>query len=296
MSGDPAREPDGGVGYAAETDNWQLEPAVAGRLRPLLAIAAQEYRLSVRNRWAYALTGLFGSLALLIAGFGGTSVGPGRIEAVIASLASLGTYLVPLAALAFGYDIVVGADEAGWLDVVFALPVERGLVVVGSYLGRAVTLAAATVLGFGLAGVSLTVVTGVPVGPLFLRVLIGTLGLGLAFLAVGTLVSTLAPRKTHALGGVLLVWVWFAFIHDLLALGLIAAVELPEFVLTLAVLLNPAAVFRVIVLTGVQSAGGGLSAVVATTGLSLEVLGAAMTVWIGGPLGAAASAVKRRSV
>lgn len=37
------------------------------------------------------------------------------------------------------------------------------------------------------------------------------------------LVSTLAREKTHALGGVLLVW--FVIVHDLLALGVVAAFQ-----------------------------------------------------------------------
>ena len=291
-----ARQPDGGVGYAEEALDWHVEPAAAGRLRPLATVAAQEYRLAVRNRWAFALTALFGLFALLVTGFGATSVGPGRVDAVVVSLAALATYLVPLAALVFGYDAVVGADEAGWLDVVFALPVPRGVVVVGTYLGRAATLAAATVLGFGAAGVLLAALAGLLDWALFLRLLFGAVGLGLAFLAVGTLVSSLAPAKTHALGGVLVAWVWFAFVHDLLALALIAAVELPDAALTAAVLLNPAAVFRVTVLSGVNAAGGGLAAVVATTGLSLPVLVAATLAWIALPTLAAASAVRRRSL
>lgn len=284
------------MGYAEETLDWPVEPTAAGRLRPLVTVAAQEYRLSVRNRWALALTGLFGLLALLVTAVGATSVGPGRVDAVVVSLAALATYLVPLAALVFGYDAVVGADEAGWLDVVFALPVPRGIVVVGTYLGRAVTLAAAIVLGFGAAGVLLAVLAGLADWALFLRLLFGAVGVGLAFLAVGTLVSSFAPAKPHALGGVLVAWVWFAFLHDLLALALIAAVDLPELALTAAVVLNPAAVFRVIVLSGVHSAGGGLAAVVATTGLSLPVLVGATLAWIALPTLAAASAVRRRSL
>lgn len=288
--------PDGGVGYPEDAMNWDVDPVATGWLRPLSTVAAQEYRLSVRNRWAFALVGLFGLLALLVTGFGATSVGPNRIDAVVVSLAALATYLVPLAALVFGYDAVVGAEEAGWLDVVFALPVPRSVVVVGTFLGRAVTLAAATVLGFGAAGVLLASLTGLLDWALFLRLLFGAVGLGLAFLAVGSLASALAPQKTYALGGVLVVWVWFAFLHDLLALALIAAVELPDLALSAAVLLNPAAVFRVIVLSGVQSAGGGLAAVVATTGLSLPVLVAATVGWTVVPTLAAALAVRRRSV
>lgn len=290
------RQPDGGVGYADEAVAWQADPAVGGRLRPLLTVAAQEYRLSVRNRWAFALAALFGLLGLLVTAVGATSVGPGRADAVVVSLAALATYLVPLAALVFGYDAVVGADEAGWLDVVFALPVSRAVVVAGTYLGRAVTLAAATVLGFGAAGVLLVTLAGVAAWPPFARLLFGAVGLGLAFLAVAVLVSAIAPGKPHALGGVLVAWVWFAFLHDLLALALVATVELPDAALAAAVLLNPSAVFRVLVLSGVTTTGGGLAAVVATTGLSVPVLLVGTLAWIVLPTLGAARMVRRRSL
>ncbi len=293
---DDRPEADGGMGYGEESVSWEAEPSVGGRLRPLLSIAFQEYRLSIRNRWAFALTGLFGLLAMLVTGFGASSVGPGRGEAIVISLAALATYLVPLAALIYGYDAVVGAEEAGWLDVVFALPVPRSNIVLGTYLGRAFTLAAATVIGFGVAGVLLAGMTGLLHWALFVRLLFGAIGLGMAFLAVGTFVSALAPQKTSALGGVLLVWVWFAFLHDLLALALVATFELPDIVLSAVVLLNPAAIFRVVVLAGVESTGGGLAAVMATTGLSLPVLLAGILGWIVVPTITASWAVRLRNL
>lgn len=288
-------EPDGGVGYAAAID-WHAEPAPTGRLRQVLTIAGQEYRLAVRNRWAVALTGLFAGFALLVTVFGASAVGPGRVDATLVSLAALATYLIPLAALVFGYDAVVGADEAGWLDVVFALPVPRPLIAVGTYLGRAVALAAATLLGFGAAGAAVVVLAGLLQWPLFATLLFGAVGLGLAFLAVGVLISSLAAEKTHALGAVLVVWVWFAFVHDLVALAALATVELPDAALSAAVLANPAGIFRVLVLGSVETTGGGLAAAMANTHLSVPVLVVALLAWMILPTLGAAAAVRRRSL
>ncbi|MFB6352581.1 MAG: ABC transporter permease [Halobacteriales archaeon] len=288
-------EPDGGVGYAEAID-WRAEPAPTGRLRQVLTIAGQEYRLAVRNRWAFALTGLFAGFALLVTVFGASSVGPGRVDATLVSLAALATYLVPLAALVFGYDAIVGADEAGWLDVVFALPVPRPLIAVGTYLGRGATLAAATLLGFGTAGAAIVVLAGLVQWPLFAALLFGAVGLGLAFLAVGVFISALAAEKTHALGAVLVVWVWFAFVHDLVALAALAAVELPDAALSAAVLANPADVFRVLVLGSVETTGGGLAAAVASTSLSVPLLAIALLGWMVLPTVGAALAVRRRSL
>jgi len=264
--------------------------------RQVAIVAGQEYRLSVRNRWAFALTGLFALLSVLLTVFGGSSLGPARVDAIVVSLAQLATYLLPLAALVYGFDSVVGADEDGWLDVVFALPVPRSRVVLGTYLGRAVTLTAATLVGFGLAGAVLVAGAGLAGWPLFVTFLFSAVGVGLAFLSVSVLVSTLAAEKTHALGGVLLVWVWFVFVHDLVALGTVASLRLPDAVLSAFVLANPADVFRVLVLTGAETTGGGVAAVFAETGLSVPVLVLALLVWCFVPVLLAGRLVRRRSI
>ncbi|MFC7156768.1 ABC transporter permease [Halomarina halobia] len=294
MTRDAPPETDGGVATAHEAPPEAADASVGGLGRQVAAVARLEYRLSIRSRWAFALTALFGLLAVSIVGFGGSSLGPVRADAVIVSLASLATYLLPLAALVYGFDAVVGSEEAGWLDIVFALPIPRERVVVGTYLGRAVTLAGATAIGFGLGGAALFVRAGGIAPSLYATFLLGAIALGLSFLAIGVLVSTLAAERTRALGAALLVWVWFVFGHDLAALGLVAGVDLPDPVLSALVLSDPAAVFRVLVLSGVDSTGGGLAAVVANTTLSGPALALAALAWVVAPVAVAAVAIRWR--
>ncbi|WP_416841330.1 ABC transporter permease [Haloferax sp. DFSO52] len=290
------REPDGGVTAAldstSETSGWAGFP-VTGQI---LTVAQLEYRLSLRSRWTLALTTLFGLLSLLVVGFGGSSPGPVRVDAVIVSLASLATYLVPLAALVYGYDTIVGAEETGWLDMVFALPVSRGRVVTGAFLGRAASLVGATAIGFGIGGIALFLRADTVPWSLYANVLFGAVTLGLAFLAISVLVSTVAAEKTHALGIALLVWVWLVFGHDLAALGLIAASDLPNVALTGLVLANPIDIFRVFVLSGIDATGSGMAAVVAKTDLSTAVLVASALAWVVVPVGVAARVIRRRSL
>lgn len=306
MTAEPA--PDGGCiedrvgGQPDETavatptaTEWQSD--VRRAITHVSAVAGVEYRLAIRSLWAFALAGLFALFGAMLLTVSGSAVGPDGVERVIASLASLSVYLVPLAALAFGYDAVVGREEQGWFDVVFALPVSRARVVVGTYLGRAVVFAGGTVLGFGFAGVLLLrehggVVATTTAFPTFLA---ATVALGVAFLSIATLLSTLAREKTHALGLALLVWVWFVLIHDLLALGLVAAFALPDAALSALLLANPASVFRVLVLSGLgTTAGGGFTAAMAGAGLSQSVLAATLLAWCVIPLAAATRLVARR--
>ncbi|WP_411966020.1 ABC transporter permease [Haloferax sp. YSMS24] len=289
-------ETDGGVMAAFDGASETSSRAAFPFDRQVLTIAQLEYRLSLRSRWTLALTALFGLLSLLVVGFGGSSPGPVRVDAVIVSLASLATYLVPLAALVYGYDTIVGAEETGWLDMVFALPVSRGKVVVGAFLGRAASLAGATAIGFGLGGVALYLRVDVVPWGLYADVLFGAVALGLAFLAISVLVSTVAAEKTHALGIALLVWVWLVFGHDLAALGLVAAFDLPSIALTGLVLANPIDIFRVFVLSGIDSTGSGMAAVVADTDLSTAVLLASALVWVVVPVGIATRLIRRRSL
>jgi Cu-processing system permease protein len=293
----PQPETDGGVA----TDEATTHPTLAASLslealRPVLTVARQEYRLAIRRRWLVALAALVGLLAVVVVAFGGSKLGPARAEAVVVSLASLATYLLPLAALVYGYDAVVGAAEDGRLDVVYALPVPRSSVLAGTFLGRAVTLAVATALGLGAGGLALYGTVGAAVDwALYGRLLLGAVALGLAFLGVSVLVSTLAAAKTHALGGVLLVWVWFVFGHDLAALGLVAATDLPGSALSALVVANPATAFRLLVLSG-SAASGPLAAVVSSTALTPAVLTLALGAWAVVPVAVAARLAGRRSL
>ncbi len=268
-----------------------------GGLRDVCTIATTEYRLAVKNRWAIALTAIFAAFSLGLLTFSGSSVGPDGFERVIGSLAVLAVYLVPLAALAFGYDAIVGAEDSGWLAALFALPITRGRLAIGTYVGRSIALTGSILIGFSLAGILLVRDFGLAGWNGFLAFLLGTVGLGLVFLAIALLISTVAAAKTHALGAALLIWAWFVLVHDLLALGLISAFELPEFALEAMVLTNPAGIFRVLVL-GALDAGGdaGFATIMANTGLSTALLIIAMLAWIVIPIALASSMLGRRRI
>lgn len=263
--------------------------------RQLLVVAETEYRLAVRGRWAIALTAIFAAFALGLTTFSGASVGPEGFERTVGSLAVLAVYLVPLVALAVSYDVIVGQEDRGWLQTLFSLPVDRAWIVVGAALGRSVVLSSATILGFGIAGAFLLREFGLGGFDAYVTFLLGTIGLGLAFLAIGVLVSTLAREKTHALGISLLAWAWFVLVHDLLGLGLIAAFDLSDAAVAAMLLANPTGVFRALVL-GSLGAGGeaGFAAVLAEAGVSTPVLVGALLAWIVVPIGLAAVAIQRR--
>lgn len=282
------------VDHAADA---RTDLGMGDHLRHAGVIAHQEYYLSFKNRWIIGLAVLFALFSTMLVLFSGSRVGPGRFGPLVASLGSLATYLVPLAAFAYGYDVVVGADDRGWLDVLISLPIPRSGVVLGKLGGRVAAFSTATVVGFGLSGIVVAIGYGsAAVWSVYATFVLAAFGLGTAFLGISTLISTVAPQKTYALGGGLLVWVWFVLIHDLVALGLVATLDLGSTALMGVLLANPADIFRVLVLQSAGATGGGFAAAFAETQLSVSVLGAALLVWCLLPAAAAALLIDRRNV
>lgn len=262
--------------------------------RSVLDLARREFRVVTRRRWTYGLAVLFAVFTAGLVVFGTSQVGPNRYDAVVASLVEIGVYVVPLAALAFGYDAVVGAAEEGSLELLFALPIPRGGVVVGIFLGRLAAFSTALVVGSTAGAAALAVLAGpAALGPYAVFVLAAT-ATGWAALAVATLVSTVAAGKVRALGATLAAWAWFVLLHDLVALALIAALSLPRSALAALVLTNPTDVFRLLVLSQLPATSGGFAAVLSTANLSTPVLAVALALWTAVPLALAAILAHRR--
>jgi Cu-processing system permease protein len=260
----------------------------------LVAIASREYRLVVRSRWTAGVAVLFAVFSTALLAFGASDVGAGRFDVVAASLAELGVYLVPLVGLVFGYDAIVGAAESGTLELLFSLPVTQGRVVVGKYLGRATALGSALVFGFVPGAILTLVLAGLPSLGTYAVVVLAAVGTGLVFLAVGVLVSTVAREKTHALGGVLVAWLWFVLLHDLAALGAISTFDLSGTAVAAMVLTNPADCFRVLALSQLDTVAGGFGSILAEISLSVSLVAGGLIVWAVGAVGLATVLVRRR--
>lgn len=288
---------DGGVGHAAE---FTRERAGAGSsdgvLERIGAFAAREYRVVFRSGWTGGLAVAFALFAVGVVLFSQGQVGPTRPAAVVITLAELAVYLVPLAALALGHSTIVDADDRGALELLFALPVPRRDVVVGATLGRAFALTGALVAGFAAGGVAFVRYAGLAGLAGYVTFAAGAVGVGVAFLGLGVLVSAVAEEKSHALGGALAVWAWFVLVHDLLALGLAVALDLSRGALAVFVLANPVDVFRLFVLAGTGAPYGGTAASLVVDSVGVPVLVAALLGWMVVPVLAAARLVERRTV
>jgi len=250
---------------------------------------------------------VFATLALGIAWFGAAAsgqVGYASTPATIASLASLGIFLIPLIALLLAYDAIVGEEEGGTLLLLMTYPLSKSQLLLGKFMGHGLILALATLIGFGVAGIAIAVlVEDVGIGALAVamgRFIGSTILLGWGFIALAYLVSVRVSEKPVAAGMALATWFFFVLIFDLMLLGVLVASEgkLNPELLPWLLMLNPTDIYRLLnivafgdssQLSGVLSLGSDLP--IGAGGLWLGLL-----VWCAVPLGGALLLFKNRRI
>ena len=276
-------------------------------MNSIWTIARKELSDSLRNRWLIAIALVFATLAVGIAWFGAAAsgqVGYASTPATIASLASLGIFLIPLIALLLAYDAIVGEEEGGTLLLLMTYPLSRAQLLFGKFLGHGLTLALATLIGFGVAGVAIALlVEDVAVGALavaMLRFIISTTLLGWSFIALAYVVSVRVGEKPVAAGLALAIWFFFVLIFDLLLLGTLVASQ-GEFnpdLLPWLLLLNPTDIYRLLNIVAFSD-GGQLSGVL-SLGADLPIgptgLWLALVLWFVIPLIGAWALFRRRRI
>ncbi|EKV26377.1 Nitrous oxide reductase maturation transmembrane protein NosY [Caenispirillum salinarum AK4] len=270
----------------------------------VLTIAGREIREGLRNRWVAAATLILAALALALALVGSAPFGAvetGRLTVTIVSLSSLSIYLLPLIALLLGFDAIVGERERGTLLLMLAYPVSRWQVVLGKFLGHAAILAFATTIGFGSAAVAIALTADAAPAAAewwsFGGLVLASIGLGLAFVAVGYVISVAVAERTTAAGVAVVVWLFLVVLYDMGLLGALVATGGQGFLgdtLTVWLLANPADAYRLVTLTGFEGAGtiAGLDAVVADLSVAWPAL--ALAAWIAAPLAVAWTIFSRK--
>lgn len=205
------------------------------------ALLRQEFFERLRDRWVVTVSIVFALLATAVSLYGRSAEGNAAGLAG-PSLVTLASLLVPLVALILSHDAIVGERDRNTLGLLLSLPVSRIGVVLAKYLGRAAALALAVVLGLGAAALA---TDAGQQGVLFS--LIGpTLLLGLSFLSVGMLISSLVSRPVTATALVVNVWFLLVFFFDLGILGLLVLTDGGISGQTVATLVtaNPAGLYR----------------------------------------------------
>jgi len=224
-------------------------------MNSIWTIARKELSDSLRNRWLMAISLVFATLALGIAWFGAAAsgqVGYASTPATIASLASLGIFLIPLIALLLAYDAIVGEEEGGTLLLLMTYPLSRSQLLLGKFLGHGLTLALATLIGFGVAGMAIALlVEDVAIASLAVamaRFIASTVLLGWGFIALAYVISVRVSEKPIAAGLALAIWFFFVLIFDLMLLGTLVASQgkFSAELLPWLLMLNPTDIYRLL--------------------------------------------------
>lgn len=261
----------------------------------VLIITRKELRDALRNRWFLVFTIAFAALALGLSALmqpGSNHLRMASYSRTAASLINLVLLFVPLIGLTLGSANLSGDRETGTLVYLLAQPVNRLEVLLGKYLGMAGALFATLSLGFGAAGVAMTLQGSISdAGSYLLTVALAYL-LALAMLSIGFLLSTLAQKTAAALGGALFVWLLLVFIGDLGIMGTTVAMRLPIQAVFFIAILNPLQMFKIASILTIQAnleilGPAGLYATDQFGGLLLPLLLAGLALWIVLPLLAA---------
>ncbi len=276
-------------------------------MRALILIAGRELRDSLRNRRVLAATGLMAALALTLTLLGSAptgTVGASSVSVTVVSLSSLTTFLVPLIALLIAHDAIAGEIERGTLALLLAYPVTRPQVIAGKFLGHAIVLAVATVVGYGAAAVALGVTNAAsdPGAWTAFAVLVGSsLLLGMAFVALGYLVSAAVSDPRTAAGIAIGLWLLFVLVYDMALLGTLVVDQgrtITAPVMSGLLLANPADVFRMMNLTGAPDVSlyAGMVGAAEQAPAGTAVLLATLLGWIAIPLSLATLVFMRREL
>ncbi|MGP3699382.1 ABC transporter permease [Rhodobacter sp. NSM] len=243
-------------------------------MTPILASAAAEFRIALRNRWVAIAILMMAVFALVLSAAGSAPtgrLGVDRLSVTVASLTSLAVYLVPLIALLMSFDAIAGEVERGTLPLALTYPVSRAELLAGKFVAHLGTLALALAVGYGIAaGTALAVDPEALAGlPALLRLGWTSLLLGAAFLAAGYAVSALARRPGAAAGAAIGLWLGLIVLWDLALLAAVVADDGGAFtrqVFPWLLVGNPADAFRLFNLaaSGATAAAAGVGGAAAS--------------------------------
>ena len=228
--------------------------------RTVMLILSKEVREARRNTWFLLFAVIFSGLSLTVsllglAGLG--SLGVAGFGRTTASLLNLVVLIVPLMGLLLGALSIVAEREQGTLATLLSQPVLVEEVFLGKFLGLSVALLGALLAGFGLTALVMARWSGSARLDDYLLLAAWTCLFGLGYLSLGFGVSAIAGKTAAAMGVAVFLWLVSVFLSDLGLIGTAVVLRLSPRALLWLSLLNPAQVFKILVL---DSIGGNLEA------------------------------------
>jgi len=230
----------------------------------VIIISLKELQDARRNRWYLIYVLVFTGLSLALAWMGMTGLGDyglagfGRTAASIINIVLL---VVPLMGLTLGAISLAGERERNTLQYLLAQPVTQFEVLFGKYLGLAIALFSALVLGFGISGIFISFQGGSAEINLYLLMVLLAFMLALVSLSLGFLISSMVRKGSTAISIALFIWLLLLIFGDLGLMGTSIMLRLGVGQLLTLTLLNPMQIFKIAAILNIRG--------------SLEVLGPA---------------------
>jgi Cu-processing system permease protein len=273
---------------------------------PLWLCARYELVLAVRSRWLQIFAVVFGGLALAVAASGyilSGGYGVQDFSRTAVSLVQLVLLLVPLSALVFG-GLALTSDR-GAAELLYSQPVARGRLLLGRVLGVWAALAAAQLVGFGLAGLVLQWQAGIEGVGQYAALALMSVALTGVFLSIAALLASLnTGRRTRVLAMALVVWFVSVVLFDVVALGAASMLRSGSAsrLLIWSTLINPVDAARtgaLLAIEGTSAFGAASLALLRFTG-GMAAAGWAVTaslvLWLVVPFGFAVRALSRADI
>lgn len=276
-------------------------------LRSVLWICARyELVLAVRSRWLQWFAVVFAALALGVSGAGYILSGGHGVQdfsRTAVSLVQIVLLLVPLAALVFGGLALT--PERGAAELLYSQPVSRGAILLGRMLGVWLALAAAEVIGFGIAGIFTQSQAGND-GLWRYGALVATaVALTGVFLAIAALLASInAGRRTRVLAAALVVWFVTVVMFDVAVLSVASLLRSGSAsrLLITATLINPVDAARtgsLLAIEGTAAFGAASLALLRFTGgagMAAVLVAMSLVAWLIAPLVMAMRALSRADI
>lgn len=276
-------------------------------LRSVLWLCARyELVLAVRSRWLQLFAVVFALLALAVSGAGYILSGGHGVQdfsRTAVSLVQIVLLLVPLAALVFGGLALT--PERGAAELLYSQPVHRGAILLGRMLGVWLALAAAELIGFGIAGVFMQYQAG-PDGLWRYGALVLTaVAITGVFLAIATLLASVnAGRRTRVLAAALVVWFITVVMFDVAVLAIASLLRsgTASRLLITATLINPVDAARtgsLLAIEGTAAFGAASLALLRFTGgagMAAILVAVSLGAWLIAPLLVAVRALSRADI
>lgn len=127
-------------------------------------------------------------------------------KTTVDGMSTLTSMLLPIIAIMLGYGAIISERENGSIGVVLGCPVSRFDVIIGKFMGLGGVIFTPIFVGFGIAGIIVGIFAGIENWLEYILFIIASWLFAMFFLGASIFFSTLANKRSTAIGGGLFLW------------------------------------------------------------------------------------------